>query len=508
MPLNASSPKYLHILQNLILILVAALFTPLLTFIAIVSIILSPFSKTTKQISHIRQWRRKSSPTYQPKTVLVTGLGMSKGLTISRNFYRSGHRVIGADFEPYYIPVSGRFSRSLSCFYRVSKPKPGAEGARKYIQDLVDIVKKEGVELWVSCSGVASAIEDGEAKEVLEKVTGCKAVQFSVDVTAKLHEKDSFIENTKRLGLNVPETYPVRSEKDAFSFLYERREKTKRKYVMKFTGTDDSIRADMTLLPLSTEEETIRHIAVLKPSPTRPFVLQQFISGEEYCTHSVVIRGRIKAFIACPSSELLMHYRAMNPESLLFKAFLRYNEEYAGKMGEEFTGHFSIDFLVNEGGVESRVGSMEEFMGRIFPIECNPRAHTAAMLFAEKSEEVAEAYLSLLDEHDGGSGREIVVSGSETPGYYWIGHDLVTRFILPLLYWLQGKTSSAEVFGNWIEFFNHLLFWKDGTYEIWDPWPLWWLYVVYWPGMFWASIVEGNWWSRCNVSTTKLFRCS
>jgi hypothetical protein len=435
---------------------------------------------------------------------------MSKGLTIARSFYRSGHKVIGADFEPYYIPVCGRFSRSLCRFYRVRKPNPGAGGAQKYVQDLVDIVKKEGVQLWVSCSGVASAIEDGEAKEILEKLTNCKAVQFSVDITSKLHEKDSFIENTKKLGLNVPETYPVRSERDAISFLYPGAErKDGNRYIMKFTGTDDSIRADMTLCPLSTEAKTRRHIAGLKPSPSRPFVLQQFISGPEFCTHSVAIRGCIKTFTACLSSELLMHYRAMDPRSPLFKAFLKYTETYAVKMGEDFTGHFSIDFLVDDNVGDGKGRSVEELMRSIFPIECNPRAHTAAVLFAEKSKEVAEAYLALLD--DEAAEREtkgIVIPCSNTTGYYWIGHDLVTRILLPILCLLQGKMSMAEMAANWIGFLQYLIFSKDGTYEIWDPWPMWWLYVVYWPGMFWVSILEGDLWSRCNVSTTKLFRCS
>jgi hypothetical protein len=514
MPLNANSPVSLHILQNLALILLAAIFTPLLTIITILSTLVSPFCHSTRQINRTREWRAKSSPTFKPKTILVTGLGMSKGLTIARCFYRSGHRVIGADFEPYYVPVCGRFSRSLSRFYRVTEPKAGREGAKKYIQDLVNIVREEGVELWVSCSGVASAIEDGEAKEVLEMLTGCKAVQFGVEMIAKLHDKDSFIENSKRLGLNVPNTYPVRSKEDALAVLEKKDGERKgefegRRYVMKFTGTDDSIRADMTLLPLLTRRQTRSHIAELKPSPSRPFVLQQFISGAEFCTHSIAIRGQIKAFTACPSSELLMHYHTMDPKSSLFKAFLLYTETYAEKMGEDFTGHFSIDFLVDE-NVGTRNGmSMEELMRSIFPIECNPRAHTAAVLLAEKSEEVAEAYLSLLNNGDSGSkAKKIVIPGYDTPGYYWIGHDLVTKIFLPVLYLLQGQRGSAELARSWVEFSQHLLFWKEGTYEIWDPFPMWWLYAIYWPGMFWISILERNWWSRCNVSTTKLFRCS
>jgi len=253
------------------------------------------------------------------------------------------------------------------------------------------------VELWVSCSGVASAIEDGEAREALEHA-GCRAVQFSVEITARLHDKNMFIDNTRGLGLNVPETRGMRSVEEAVEFLHGKERERGRRYVLKFTGTDDKIRADMTLLPLTTREETRRHVAMFKPSLERPFVLQQFISGPEFCTHSIAIRGKIKAFTACESSELLMHYRAMNPGSPLFKAFLQYTEIYAEKMGEEFTGHFSIDFLADEDIGNGKGRSVDELMNKIFPIKCNPRAHTAAVLFTGKSEEVAEAYLSLLDE--------------------------------------------------------------------------------------------------------------
>ena len=56
-------------------------------------------------------------------------------------------------------------------------------------------------------------------------------------------------------------------------------------------------------------------------------------------------------------------------------------------------------------------------------------------------------------------------------------------------------------------FFDHLLFWQDGTYEVWDPLPAWWLYQVYWPGLFVGSLVTGRKWSRVNVSTCKMFEC-
>lgn len=125
---------------------------------------------------------------------------MAKGLRIARAFHQTGHRVIGADFEPYSIPVSGRFSTAIDKFYRVSKPS-AQHGPAHYSRDLVYIVEKEEVDLWVSCSGVASAVEDGQVMELLERKTKCKSVQFDVKTTATLHEKDSFIRYTESLGL-------------------------------------------------------------------------------------------------------------------------------------------------------------------------------------------------------------------------------------------------------------------------------------------------------------------
>ena len=195
--LDSQSSWLAHFLQNAALLLLSLAFLPLDTFILFSSYALQPF--VTEHITRQRQRIRRSRSFY-PKTVLVTGVGMAKGLTLARTFHQAGHRVIGADFEPNRVPVNGRFSRALSSFYALTKPDD-KEGSAYYIQDLLSVVRREKVDLWVSCSGVASAVEDGQAKEVVERHTPCRAIQFDVKTTATLHEKHSFIQHTKSLGL-------------------------------------------------------------------------------------------------------------------------------------------------------------------------------------------------------------------------------------------------------------------------------------------------------------------
>jgi catechol O-methyltransferase len=291
----------------------------------------------------------------------------------------------------------------------------------------------------------------------------------------------------------------------------------KKKYIMKTTGVDDASRASAaTVLPRRTLSQTYNHVARLSISKSTPWILQQYIKGEEYCTHAVVIDGKVKLFVACPSSDLLMHYQAMPPEFGLNQAMLHFTEEFARRAGPNFTGHLSFDFMVEETITE---GSVQK---KIYPIECNPRAHTAVVLFSgiKGSSDMVNAYMSVLDSSavNGVSGNfelplpdldagSVAFPRPTTPGYYWVGHDLVTLVLHPLLRLLTFRIGMWQFIHHVTTFVNHVLFWKDGTYEIWDPLPWWWLYHVYWPGQFWVCLRTGRRWSRMNVSTTKVFAC-
>ncbi|KAK8216822.1 hypothetical protein M8818_001785 [Zalaria obscura] len=512
--LTAESSRLAHAAQNLGLLFLSFLFLPLDTYILFLSYASRLFFSFGPP-SNRASVRSTHTPYFQPRTILVTGVGMTKGLTLARLFYAAGHNVIGADFEPPFLPLTcGHVSRSLKAFHRLSKPNGTREGSARYIQSLLSIIRKEKVDIWVSCSGVASAVEDGQAKEVIELVTSCKAVQYDVSTTKRLHEKHSFIEYTRSLGLPTPDTHTVTSRAAVLQLLEESQGSGK-KYIMKYIGTDDSVRGDMTLLPFATASQTKAHISRLQISEERPWILQQYIDGPEYCTHALVVRGEVKAFTACPSAELLMHYEALPVDSALSRSMLRFTQELASASGKDFTGHLSFDFLVDSREVRSAKRDPNKAV-RLYPIECNPRAHTAVALFNGTPEMISEGYMALLEPEDL-QGKDSGVNGTMTTPpvypqqpdkYYWIGHDLVELVVLPFLsLFSKNGMSFVEVFEHWVKFLEHLVWWKDGTYEVWDPLPAWWLYHVYWPWQFFTALVTGWKWSRVNVSTTKMFGC-
>ncbi|KAI1415861.1 hypothetical protein F5Y13DRAFT_186715 [Hypoxylon sp. FL1857] len=448
---------------------------------------------------------------------------MAKGLALARSFYLSGHRVIGADFDTFTSPCSGRYSRSISAFYRLPNPG-GRRGAEAYVERLVDIIKAEDVKLWVSCSGVSTMIEDARAKESIEQQTPCKCIQFDIGTTSKLHEKGSFMEECRKLALPIPETHEVKSQRDVLRFLSASTAANPgRQFILKPVGIDDINRGNMTLLPLSSEGETQRYVSrLLEIADSSPWILQQFIpGGEEYCTHALVVRGEIKCFVACPSTEMLMHYESLPRNSALWESMFDFTAEFVRRSPglETMTGHLSFDFMSTE-----RVTNNNRIKKDIYAIECNPRAHTAVVLFAQRGlemDDMVDAYISALGVNSGdkrvdsinetGSStttKETLITPPENlKSRYWMAHDLISLFIYPMLLWCYGLVHLSHVISSINEFALHIFTWQEGTFEAWDPLPAFVLYNIYWPMSVLSAWWHGRRWSRLNVSTTKMFAC-
>ena len=142
------------------------------------------------------------------KTILVTGVSMTKSLTIARNLSQhTPHRIIGADISAL---SPGRFSNAIAKYYRLDTPS--GDDAEPYIDSILSIIQREKVDLWISCSSVVAAVEDGQVvrlaeKQAKEQGRKFEAVQFREDVVEKFHEKDKFIDYIESLGLPIPTFY-------------------------------------------------------------------------------------------------------------------------------------------------------------------------------------------------------------------------------------------------------------------------------------------------------------
>ena len=123
--------------------------------------------------------------------------------------------------------------------------------------------------------------------------------------------------------------------------------------------------------------------------------MQAFVEGQEYCTHTTVRDGVLQVHCCCESSAFQLNYEMVEKPEI--EAWVR---RFVGALG--LTGQVSFDFI-------------EDGDGSVYPIECNPRTHSAITMFYNHPG-VARAYL----ERDVPEVRPLPSSRPT----YWLYHEL------------------------------------------------------------------------------------
>ena len=197
-------------------------------------------------------------------------------------------------------------------------------------------------------------------------------------------------------------------------------------------------RLNLTKLPCDTPAETEAFVKSLPISDEKPWIMQEFIPGKEYCTHSTVRDGESRMYCCCESSAFQVNY-----ENVDHPEIKQWTSHFAEKLGH--TGQLSFDFI-------------ESVDGTVYAIECNPRTHSAITMFYNHPG-VADAYL----------GKEPLAETLEplpdSKPTYWLYHEL----------WRLNEIRSLKQLQTWVK---NILRGKEAIFEFNDPLPF--LMVHHW----------------------------
>ena len=490
--LQSNDSWILHLLRNVLIVSISIILLPFSAFITIIAFAL-------QQVRIVRPPRRSlMKENFCEPRVLITGVGMTKGLVLARTMYLGGCEVFGAGFKEPGNVSCGKFSRSISKFFNLQDPK--CHGTQAYISQVVEIILSEQIDLWISCSGVATAVEDARLAHAIQEKTKCKAFQFDEQSITALDDKLKFMKKTSELQLARMNWYSLSGPKDVCGVLQLIKDSGAGvRFMIKSANMDDSTRGSLPLIGpqnLDVAEQVLRSLDYGKG---QRWILQEFIEGgEEYCTQAVIVNGKVRAFTACPSASVLMHYHQLDVNSILYQEMLKFTQDYAISLGNNPTGHLSFDFLIrytpSDGG----------FCGSIVPIECNPRCHTAIVLFEGIEIQLAVRYLEALNGNERG---EILQPKLQSRGgFYWAAHDVVVlgfASVLDLL--LASDQSRLAAIHQLLECVLHISTWRDPVFVWWDPLPWLALNHLYWPWKLVLASWYGARWRQLNVSTGKMF---
>ncbi len=389
------------------------------------------------------------------KTVLISGGKMTKALQLARSFHQAGHRVILVETAKYRF-TGHRFSRAVDRFYTVPTPQ-----SPEYANALLDIVRSEGVDLYVPvCSPVASRY-DSLAIPVLAEY--CDVMHARPEQIDLLDDKFRFARIAEQHGLAVPKTFLITDPEDVVAFDFSRE---RRAYIMKSIAYDSVRRLDLTRLPASTPEETAAFVRSLPISPDNPWILQEFIPGREFCTHGTFRAGELRVHCCCESSAFQINYA--NVEKPAIEAWVK-----AFGSGLGITGQASFDFI--EAADD----------GTVYAIECNPRTHSAITMFYDDAR-VAPAYA---DSAPLDAPVRPRASGRPT---YWIYHE-VWRLIT------QSRSPGALV-----DRLRTIARGRDAVFDWRDPLPFLMLHHLQIPLLLLRDLRERRGWIRIDFNIGKL----
>jgi predicted ATP-grasp superfamily ATP-dependent carboligase len=383
------------------------------------------------------------------RTILISGGKMTKALQLARSFHSAGHRVILVESHKYRW-TGHRFSRAVDRFHSIPTPQ-----SPDYQAALIAIVQTEGVDVYVPVCSPASSYYDALAKQALSAY--CEVLHCDLDSLLTVDDKYEFASRAAELGLSVPDTHRITSpgQVDEFDF-----GEAEAEYILKSIAYDPVHRMDLTTLPRPSRSEQ-KAFARSKPiSSDNPWILQEMIRGQEYCTHSTVRDGRIQVYCCCESSAFQINYEMVDKPEIL---------EWVRKFVEplKITGQVSFDFIQAEDG-------------HLYAIECNPRTHSAITMFYDHPD-LASAYLD--DDHP----MITPLAGSRPT--YWIYHELWRLVTQP-----GNVRARLAVIRRG----------RDAIFDWNDPLPFLMVHHVQIPWLLLGNLLKLKYWVRIDFNIGKL----
>ncbi|MEZ0368733.1 MAG: ATP-grasp domain-containing protein [Candidatus Sericytochromatia bacterium] len=276
--------------------------------------------------------------------VLFTGGRSPATLALLRLFAQAGHHCQVAESLQPNLAGASRYCR------RNHTIAPPRQQMARFVEDLERLIVAERIELLIPTCEETFYVS--RYRRQLE-AAGCQVFTAGIDVLTNLHSKYQFNQLLQALKLPAPASARVSDRAALDALLSEWGEAVLKPEFSRFASA----------VLIKPSPEAIRQ--QVQPSAERPWVLQEYLPGRQYCSYSVAHNGRLQAHAVYPTVYAMGQGATIYFESVAIPEIEQIVQKLVASL--DYSGQISFDFI----------HSREQY----YPIECNPRTTTGTFLF-------------------------------------------------------------------------------------------------------------------------------
>jgi len=277
--------------------------------------------------------------------ILITSSRAPVALELIRAFGRAGHRVYATDTMRWTV---GSHSRYLAQHIVTPPPRYNSAGFADALEQTIERVK---IDWLIPTSEEVFFV----ARHYQQLAARTRVFTEPLDVLDALHHKYRFQQRCDALGICTPRTVLLRDEAELQAAL-----PCFHSYLLKPAYSRFATQIITNCGPRARQIA----LASCQPTPTRPWLIQQYIHGESICSYSTLHGGHVTAHCAYITPRKVNHGSGVQFESIDGAATLAIVQRLGAALG--YTGQLSLDFILNK--------------DQLYLLECNPRATSGVHL--------------------------------------------------------------------------------------------------------------------------------
>ena len=276
-----------------------------------------------------------------PVNVLITGGRAPVALELARAFHHTGHTVFMAE------SLRGHLSQPSAAIKASFVVPPPRQDTWAFLLALKNIIVQNQIQLLIPTCEEVFHIAKG--LEILP----CRVFTEPLEKLDSFHNKWKFAQIATDYGLRVPETILIQNQDDLLQAYAQWGGLVLKPVYSRFASR-------VLIQPLLRD-------VLPKLTYGKPWVAQEFIAGQQFCTYSVCQNGRITAHAAYPTIFTAGQGATIAFQHVEHPAIFTWVQKFI--MEFHVTGQMSFDFIQSD-------------EGQVYALECNPRATSGVHLLA------------------------------------------------------------------------------------------------------------------------------